>query len=126
MEDNANQSGFTTVSALTFNSPLTNGTAVGAGVDGNANSVNIAAKVTATVATGRDLYLRFRDIDHSANDHGLGIDDFALRAAEQVLPNGRTANFATATALGGDSRILINGTLNVTSGTTVVAAGVAA
>ena len=124
LQDNANQSGFTTVSALAFNSPLINGTAVGAGVDGNTNFVNIAATVDVSVEAGRDLYFRFRDVDHAANDHGLGVDDFAFRAAEQVLPAGRTANFATSVAIGGDSRILVNGTVNINSTTATVPAGV--
>lgn len=72
------------VGALNFTSPtfvLT--TATGAALNGN-DAANRTAK-SATVAglewlPGQDLWLRWNDVDHAGNDHGLSIDDLTFSA----------------------------------------------
>jgi hypothetical protein len=76
-------SSFATVSALDFTSPIYVNTGSGAAVDGNvAGRVNgITATVTGIYwAPGTDLWLRWDDINHGGNDHGLAIDDLTFSA----------------------------------------------
>jgi hypothetical protein len=74
---------FNAVATLNFTSPVFANTGSGAAVDGNAaGRVN---GITATVTginwlAGTDLWLRWDDINHAGNDHGLAIDDLVFSA----------------------------------------------
>ena len=94
---------------LDFSSP-TFGTTVGAALDGNlpANRLSKASTLTVTVSNGQEIWLRWRDVDHPNNDHGLAIDEFSVTAHTSVTttpPSGSgTATPASVTA--GDATIL--------------------
>jgi hypothetical protein len=79
-------SGWTTVPALSFTSPVTGATA--ATLDGNAaaNRTTIAGTLTVTVNNGQEIWLRWQDVDDSGNDHGLAIDDFSVTASGTATP----------------------------------------
>jgi hypothetical protein len=66
---------------LDFTSP-TFGTTASAALDGNAaaNRVAKSATLSITIANGQEVWLRWRDIDHAGNDHGLAIDNFSVTA----------------------------------------------
>jgi hypothetical protein len=70
--------GWTSVGALTFTSPVASG--AGAALDGNsaANSAHLTAAVNLQLAPGEFITFRWRDIDHAGTDHALSIDDFRL------------------------------------------------
>ncbi len=72
--------------ALDFTSPQP-GTSTAAAVDGNAaaNRTALSATVSVTVSPGQEIWLRWKDINDTNNDHGLAIDDLS------VTPNGGIA-----------------------------------
>lgn len=76
-------SGWTSVSALTFTSPVTGGSA--RALDGNA-SVNRVARSALLdnlmLAAGDTIWMRWRDVDDSNADHGLAIDDLTVAVPE--------------------------------------------
>src|ERR1051325_2585080 len=67
--------------ALDFTSPIF-GTTVGAALDGNAPANRLAksSTISLTVLPGQEVWLRWRDIDHPNNDHGLAVDDLSVTA----------------------------------------------
>ncbi|WP_376691933.1 endonuclease [Wenzhouxiangella sp. EGI_FJ10409] len=70
------------VAGLSFNAPVSTGTA--GGLDGNAaaNQVAIASTITGLALAPEDtLWIRWRDHDASGADDALGIDDFSLSIA---------------------------------------------
>jgi DNA/RNA endonuclease G, NUC1 len=66
---------------LDFTSPNFN-TTTGAAIDGNnaANRVSKSGTIALTVANGQEVWLRWVDIDHPNNDHGMAIDDLSVTA----------------------------------------------
>jgi hypothetical protein len=64
---------------LDFTSPIFN-TTVAAALDGNAaaNRVAFSSTISVTVAPGREIWIRWRDIDHANNDHGMAVDDLSV------------------------------------------------
>ena len=54
-----------------------------AALDGNAaaNRSARSAVLSVTVANGQEIWLRWRDVDHAGNDHGLAIDDLVITAS---------------------------------------------
>jgi DNA/RNA endonuclease G (NUC1) len=66
---------------LDFTSPVF-GTVATATLDGNspANRVAKASPISAVINPGQELWLRWVDIDHPNNDHGLAVDDLTLVA----------------------------------------------
>jgi hypothetical protein len=76
-------SSFTAVSALDFTSPVFANTGGGAAVNGN--TVGRVNGITATVTglnwlPGTDIWLRWDDVNHAGNDHGLAVDDLTFTA----------------------------------------------
>ncbi len=72
---------WTAATGGTFTSPIN--TATAATVAGNtaANGLGIATKITGiTWAPGQELWLRFRDVNDSGDEHGLAVDDFSFIA----------------------------------------------
>src|SRR5439155_2378434 len=88
--------GWTAFTGLNFNTPTTGATA--AALDGNlaANRTVLGATVLTgvTLNPGDSIFLRWRDIDDSGNDHALAVDDFSF-SASLAVPEPATA------ALGG-------------------------
>ncbi|HVF22644.1 MAG TPA: lamin tail domain-containing protein, partial [Pyrinomonadaceae bacterium] len=76
---NAPTTGWLDQDTLDFTSPIF-GTTVGAALDGNAaaNRTAKSSTITLTVAPGQEVWLRWRDIDHANNDHGLAVDDLSV------------------------------------------------
>jgi len=72
--------GWNAFTSLDFLTPTTGATA--ATLDGNnaANRTVIGPTVLTgvTLAPGQEIFLRWRDIDDSGNDHGLAVDDFSV------------------------------------------------
>ncbi|HKG45457.1 MAG TPA: lamin tail domain-containing protein [Pyrinomonadaceae bacterium] len=66
---------------LDFTSPIF-GTTVGAALDGNAaaNRTAKSSTIALTLLPGQEVWLRWRDIDHANNDHGLAVDDLSVTA----------------------------------------------
>ena len=84
-----NNAGWSSLSALNFTSPITNGTA--SALNGNlaTNRSLRQADLGITLAPGEWITLRWQDPDHTGTDHGLAIDDFRLDwrvAADGLLP----------------------------------------
>jgi uncharacterized protein len=81
--------GWAAFSALDFTSPIAAFT--GVALDGNnpANRVALASALSGvTLLAGQQLFLRWKDIDDSGNDHGLAIDDFSFTWRASLPPNG--------------------------------------
>ena len=78
---NTPSTGWVDHDALDFTSP-TFGTTVGAALDGNAaaNRTAKSSTISLTAAPGQEIWLRWRDIDHPNNDHGLAVDDLSVTA----------------------------------------------
>ena len=64
---------------LDFTSPQP-GAQTAAAIDGNAaaNRTALSSTITVTVPNGQEIWLRWRDINHANNDHGLSVDDFSV------------------------------------------------
>ncbi len=109
---------------LDFTSP-TFGTSTATALDGNAaaNRVAKVATLSITIANGQEVWLRWKDIDHTGNDHGLAIDDFSVTA------NGAGPTNPTGVGSANPSSVLAGGTtlltVNVTPGTSPVSSGLA-
>jgi hypothetical protein len=73
-----NSAGWTSLSALSFTSPATGGTA--SALNGNlaANRTALQSALNVTLSPGEWITLRWQDADHSGTDHGLAIDDLRL------------------------------------------------
>jgi hypothetical protein len=65
---------------LDFTSPTPGTSSTGTALDGNAaaNRTNLSSTISLTIAAGQEVWLRWRDINHANNDHGLSIDDFSV------------------------------------------------
>ncbi|MFN7676616.1 beta strand repeat-containing protein, partial [Flavobacterium sp.] len=88
---------FTTVAALTFNTPTN--TATAAALDGNnaANRAVLTSVVTVNIPIGEEIMLRWTDINDSGNDHGVAIDDLSVTPTAAVVCTPQTINPITAT-----------------------------
>jgi hypothetical protein len=73
-----NNTGWTSIAALDFASPVTGGTA--SALNGNVapNRAVRQGNLGITIAPGQWITLRWQDPDHSGTDHGLAIDDLSL------------------------------------------------
>jgi endonuclease G len=73
--------GWLDANALDFSSPVFGGSTAVA-LDGNApaNRTIVSATLALNVAPGQEVWLRWVDINHPDNDHGLAIDDFSVTA----------------------------------------------
>jgi len=72
---------WTNVVNLNFTSPVASATAAALNGNLSANSVGISYAITGiNIPAGNELMLRWEDIDHSGNDHGLGIDNLTVEA----------------------------------------------
>ncbi len=82
--------GWTAFAALDFSSPTFTNTGSGAALDGNlsANKTAKSNTLTVTVAPGAEVWLRWKDINDTGNDHGLAIDDLSVTPQGAAgLPN---------------------------------------
>jgi uncharacterized protein len=78
---NTPSTGWVDHDALDFTSPIF-GTTTNSALDGNAaaNRTAKSSTILLTVAPGQEVWLRWRDIDHANNDHGLAVDDLSVTA----------------------------------------------
>jgi len=116
--------GWSDYDPLDFSSPIF-GTTAAAALDGNAaaNQVSKAATLTVTVNSGQEIWLRWRDLDHANNDHGMGIDTFSVTAngAGSTNPSGTGAANPSSVAAGSTSLL----TVAVTPGSSPTSTGLA-
>jgi len=72
--------GWTAVTALDFISPTFSNTVTGTALDGNSssNKRSLSSSVGINLPAGQFIVFRWKDIDHSGSDHGLGIDDVSV------------------------------------------------
>lgn len=76
---------FTDVPELAFTSPAVGATSATA-LNGNAEANRVAISSTVTGLEwlpGTLLWIRWNDVDHSGNDHGLAVDDLSFTAAPE-------------------------------------------
>ena len=80
-DGNSPTAGWLDYDPLDFTSP-TLGSSTAAALDGNAatNRTSLSSTISVTVTAGQDVWLRWKDINHPSNDHGLSIDDFSVTA----------------------------------------------
>jgi serralysin len=80
---------WTAFNALDFASPVNtngNGTALNGNLAAN-QTVFIPTTLDLSLAPGEEVWLRWSDVNHSGNDHGLAIDNFSVRAVQtQRIP----------------------------------------
>jgi hypothetical protein len=77
------ESGFTSVGALTFTSPILTNTGA---LDGNATGNKVALSTTVSGISwpsGQQLFLRWNDGNESGNDHSLAIDSVSFSAVPE-------------------------------------------
>ncbi len=109
---------------LDFISPQT-GTSTASALDGNspANRTALSSTISVTINPGQEVWLRWKDINHASNDHGLAIDDFSVIAngAGPTNPTGVGAANPSSLLAGGSSLL----TVTVTPGTSPISTGLA-
>jgi endonuclease/exonuclease/phosphatase family metal-dependent hydrolase len=99
--------GWTQVTALTFASPVTGGTATA--LDGNASANRVVFSATPissslSIPNGHYIMIKWDDPDHSGADHGLAIDDVTIAWGSAINPPPTAAaSAANVTTSGGTS-----------------------
>ncbi len=79
------ESGWTTVNELDFSTPQSGG-ASPFNLDGNlsANGLKLDFSLTGvSIGQGEDFWIRWRDVDDSGSDAGVGVDDLAISAVPE-------------------------------------------
>lgn len=102
----------TTVSALTFTSPIH--TSSTAALDGNAsaNRVPLTASITGIIIPdGYYVLLRWTDLNDSGNDHALAIDD--LSVAVNTLPVDPAPSVVSTVPADGASEVALNSNVTI-------------
>ncbi|NJN85493.1 MAG: hypothetical protein HC881_03240 [Leptolyngbyaceae cyanobacterium SL_7_1] len=85
--------------ALDYTGPVA--TATGAALDGNANRLEVSSSLSGlSLAPGRELWLRWEDVNDTGSDHGLAIDSLTVATAGGVTPAG-----VTVTQTGGGTEV---------------------
>lgn len=94
------------VVGATTNSPVFVNTASGAPVDGNAAGLvaNVSFVVPGTMAAGETLWVRFRELNDSGNDHAQAVDNFRFTASAVVVPEPASIGLLALGALAGARR----------------------
>ena len=118
-------SGWTTVSGLSFTSPITGASA--ATLDGNAaaNRTSKSGNLAISIAAGQEVWLRWQDIDDSGNDHGLAIDDFSVTAHGAGPTNPTGVGASSPSSVFADGTTTTRLTVTVTPGTSPISTGLA-
>ena len=108
---NAPTTGWVDHDALDFASPIFSTTA--ATLDGNApaNRVLKSSTISVSVASGQEIWLRWRDIDHASNDHGLAIDDFSVTA--HAAPPDVPPTVSSTTPANGATGVAVNASITI-------------
>ena len=106
---------YTNFPALDFTTPINTGGNVALNGNLPANRVTLTAVLTASVPPGREIMLRWTDVNNASNDHGFGIDDVrvtprATSTAADVMLSGRVST-ADGRAIGRATVILSGGGL---------------
>jgi hypothetical protein len=86
---------WTSVTSLDITS-LQAGTATGS-LDGNdaSNQSSLSATITASVADGQEIWIRWVDSDDTGSDHGLAIDNFSITGCGTGEPTNHVTSFAS-------------------------------
>jgi endonuclease G len=107
---------------LDFASP-TFGTTASQTLDGNAaaNRTAKSSTISVNIPNGQEVWLRWVDIDHAGNDHGLAIDDLSITAnGVPVEPAPTVINTIPAN---GGSNVLISSPISINFSESVHASG---
>lgn len=118
---NVPSTGWLNYDALDFTSP-TFGTTTPAALDGNlpGNRVLKSSTFLVNVANGQEIWLRWSDVDHSGNDHGLAVDDLMITANGSPIDPApvvsTTTPAASASGVPVGSNIVINFSESVLAG----------
>lgn len=91
---------WTSVTALSFESPNNSGTA--GALDGNASGnriANITATINVNIPAGEEIMIRFTDVNDSGNDHALAIDNVVISASSSSSLTNFYLRTATSTGL---------------------------
>jgi hypothetical protein len=75
---------WTDYNALDFTSPTFSSTAAALNGNAAANQTALSSTLNLTLNPNQEVWLRWLDIDHTGNDHGLGIDNFSVSAIQAV------------------------------------------
>ena len=72
--------------SLDFTSPVF--TTVAGALDGNAaaNRIVLTASLSVAVSPGQEIWIRWRDLNDTGNDHGLAVDDLSVTAQAGNAP----------------------------------------
>jgi hypothetical protein len=90
--------GVVSASPLNFTSPIF-GSTPAVTLDGNAPANRILLSATVggfTWLPGEDLWLRWSDVDHASNDHGMAVDDLTFSADVPAVVNSVANGLASA------------------------------
>lgn len=109
---NTPTSGWVDYNALDFTSP-TFGTTAPATLDGNAaaNRVLKTSNMPVNIAPGQEIWLRWMDIDHTGNDHGLAVDDLSITANGGAVDPAPTVSGTTP--VNGATNVAINSSISI-------------
>jgi hypothetical protein len=88
------------------NSPVFTNTGAGAPVDGNGVGLvaNVSFVIPGPLAAGETLWVRFRELNDSGNDHGMAVDNFRFTASAVVVPEPASIGLLALGALAGARR----------------------
>lgn len=103
---------------LDFTSPQP-GTSTAAAIDGNAaaNRTALSSIINVTVNNGQEVWLRWKDINHANNDHGLAIDDFSVTpSGAAVTPTLNIGDVTQAEGNAGQTAFNFNASLTSPAG----------
>lgn len=91
---------YTGVGALTFTSPIAN-TGGSSALDGNAgaNRTALTSTISVTINPGEFFVIRWEDLNDSANDHGLAVDDLTVTGGFTPIPEPATVAAAALALL---------------------------
>jgi endonuclease G len=109
---NSPATGWVDHNALDFTSP-TFGTSTATALDGNAaaNRTAKSSTITVSIAPGQEVWLRWVDVDHAGNDHGLAIDDLEMTAGGAPVDAAPTVT--TTSPANGDTNVAVNSAIAV-------------
>lgn len=115
----ATSSAWLALTTANFTSPVTIATT--AALDGNAagNFVNVSVSSAISIPAGKYIMLRWRDIDHTGNDHGLAIDGVNIGWGAVAPPTLSLVIASPSIVEGGVSTATITRTGDLTAALTV-------
>lgn len=106
--------GWNLLTGLDFTSPVVGGTAAALSGNAAANRQQVSSDLYLLLPPGAWITLRWRDINHTGDDHGLAIDDFRLDWS--VPPSGQPPALTSAVQVVGQLGVAFNFQLAASNG----------